>query len=565
MEETEYLAQIAALQAKRWHPDLPREPQYPFGRIPLTDYLRRWSAEQPGKAAVNYYGAEISYGELDRLSDRFAALLLEHGIAKGDRVAVFLGSCPQFLIAFFGILKLGAVHVPVNPMFKATELRYELQDSGARLILCGDRLAGLVEEVRPDTAVEAVIVTSLGEMAPAEPAMPVPPALLDPKVVPPGTLDLLPALEATTTPFAGTEVGLDDVACLNYTGGTTGMPKGCIHTQGDMVYTAATTVPMAMKLTKDDRYLNVFPVFWVAGELLGIIIPIFAGATVVLMARWDVEAVMTAIDRLKATHMSLVVDSVVEILEHPRNQEFDFSSLTWATGISFVKKLNPDFRKRWKELTGLVIREFTWGMTETHTCDTIIYGFEEDDFDLKSQPIFVGFPVPGTEFKICDFETGALKPLGEEGELCIRSPSLLKGYWNRPEQSEQALRDGWLHTGDIGLYDEDGVMHFLGRRKEMLKVNGMSVFPGEIEAILGQYPGLLGSGVVGRPDPDKGEVPVAFIWLAEDKRTPEGEEAFRSWCRETLSSYKRPELRFVDSLPMTDTGKVKKEELKKTL
>lgn len=142
---------------------------------------------------------------------------------------------------------------------------------------------------------------------------------------------------------------------------------------------------------------------------------------------------------------------------------------------------------------------------------------------------------------------------------------MLKGYWNKPDTNEQVFRGGWFHTGDIGVYDEFGMLHFLGRRKEMLKVNGMSVFPGEIEALLGQYPGLLGSGVIGRPDEARGEVPVAFIWLGEEHRTEAGEQAFRTWCARNISSYKQPEIRFVTSLPMTETGKVKKEQLKAQL
>ncbi len=227
-------------------------------------------------------------------------------------------------------------------------------------------------------------------------------------------------------------------------------------------------------------------------------------------------------------------------------------------GISFVKKLNPDFRKSWKELTGTSLREVGWGMTETHTCDTMNRGFDKDDFDLKSQPVFVGLPVPGTEFKIIDLDTGAFKTLNDEGEICMRPPSMLKGYWQSPDETAHAIRDGWLHTGDIGIFDEQGFLHFLGRNKELLMVNGMSVFPGEIETLLGQFPRLPGSGVVGRPDTQRGEVLVAFVVLREDLRTPDGEAAFAEWCRGRISSYKLPEFRFVDSLPMTDTGKVKK-------
>ena len=566
MEEAAYLAQLAGLHASCWPEDWPREPQYRFGKIPLTEYLRKWAAIQPDKTAVNFYGAQLSYADLDRLSDRFAAFLERRGIGRGDRVAVFMSNCPQYFIAFYGILKLGAIHVPVNPMFKAAELRYELVDAGARLILVLDQLYDTLEEVRADTVIECVVTTAVGEMALPQPDGPVPPALLLPKRIIPGTVDLLPALQDVPHPFrAKTTVGLDDVAALNYTGGTTGLPKGCIHTQGDMVYTAATTVPFSLGLEPGSSYCCILPVFWMAGEVLGLIFPIFAGSTVVLLNRWDAVAFMAVIDRYRVTHTSLLVDSAVEIMEHPQRDQFNMRSLNRTGGISFVKKLNPEFRRRWRELTGTTIREVGWGMTETHTCDTMNFGFDTDDFDLKSQPIFVGVPVPGTDFKICDFETGALKVLGEEGELCVRSPSLFKGYWSRPEEGERAIRDGWFHTGDIGLYDKDGYLHFLGRRKEMLKVNGMSVFPGEIEALLGQYSGLVASGVVGRPDTIKGEVPVAFVVLAPSQRTAAGEQAFRTWCAKTLSTYKVPEIRFAEALPMTETGKVKKEELKKLL
>lgn len=567
MEEAEYLAHLARLHRARWPTGLPTEPLYRFGEIPLTEYLRRWAELQPEKAAVIFYGARLTYGELDRLSDRFATLLHERGIRRGDRVAVFLTNCPQFFVVFYGILKLGAVHVPVNPMFKAAELRHELADTGARGIVAQDGLLDLVEEVKPETPLEWVLTTSVGEMSAQPPEIPAPAIVLAPKREGPGGEDLMAALAAIDTPFPiGVAPGLNDLAALNFTGGTTGLPKGCMHSQGDMVYTAATTVPFSLGLEPDGVYLNVFPIFWMAGEDFGLIFPVFAGATCVLLARWDPVAVMAATERYRVTNASMLVDGAVEILEHPDRERYDMRSLERTGVASFVKKLNPDFRARWLALTGSIIRELAYGMTETHTCDTLNYGFQEDDFDLKSQPVFVGVPVPGTEFKICDFETGALVPLGQDGEICIRSPSLLKGYWNRPEESARAFRKGgWFHTGDIGVYDPDGFLHFLGRRKEMLKVNGMSVFPGELEAMMGQFSGLAGCGVIGRPDVAKGEVPVAFVLLAEHLRHREGERAFSDWCQQTISAYKLPEMRFVDSLPMTETGKVKKDVLKTLL
>jgi acyl-CoA synthetase (AMP-forming)/AMP-acid ligase II len=186
---------------------------------------------------------------------------------------------------------------------------------------------------------------------------------------------------------------------------------------------------------------------------------------------------------------------------------------------------------------------------------------QDDDFDLKSRPTFVGLPVPGTEFKICDFDTGAILPLGAEGEICCRTPSLLKGYWNKPEATAETLRNGWLHSGDIGVIDEDGYLHYLGRRKEMIKVKGMSVFPGEVEALLGQHPAIGGAGVVPRPDEERGQVPVAFVLLKSEAGPDVTAKSIEDWCRARMAVFKVPEVRIVASLPMTATGKVKKQEL----
>jgi fatty-acyl-CoA synthase len=258
---------------------------------------------------------------------------------------------------------------------------------------------------------------------------------------------------------------------------------------------------------------------------------------------------------------AMPVDGAVELMDHPRFKEFDLSSLTQVRVVSFVKKLNPDYRKRWKDLTGTILTEASYGMTETHTSNTFTAGFQDGDFDLISQPIFVGLPVPGAEFKITDFQTGELVPFGSEGEIRVRTPSLLKSYWNKPEATAESLVDGWLRTGDIGCIDTDGFIHFLGRRKEMLKVKGMSVFPPEIEALLGQHPAVLGSGVVGREDPDKGQVPVAFIQLKPEAIGTTKAEDIRAWCAERMAVYKVPEVRIIQALPMTATGKVKKQEL----
>lgn len=563
MDEAAYLDHLHALWAQHWPAGVPREPVYPFGEVKLTDYLRQWATKRPDKPAIVFYGRVLTYAEMDRLSDAFASLLAEHGIRQGDRVAVFLPNCPQFAIAFYGLLKLGCVHTPVNPMFKEHELLYELEDTGAVALLAQDQLMPLVRTVQARTPIHTVFVTSLVDMLPDAPTLPLLDSIRQPRVACPDAIDLLPALHAVTLPPPAAQVGLDDVAALNYTGGTTGMPKGCVHTQRDMIYTAATTGTCANGTTADDVMLNYHPVFWIAGENFGLIFPVFSGATVVLLARWDPLAWMAAVQRYRVTLSGMLVDNAVAIMDHPDVASYDLRSLRRTRVSSFVKKLNEGYRRRWQALTGAVMIEAAWGMTETHTCDTFTTGQQTDDFDLKSQPIFVGLPVPGTEFKITDFDTGALRPLGTEGEIVVRSPSQLKSYWNKPEATAASLRDGWFYTGDIGMLDEDGFVHFLGRRKEMLKVNGMSVFPAEIEALLGQHPAIVGSGVIGRADEKRGQVPVAFVLT--DPASGLTEAALVAWCRQNMATYKVPAIYIVDSLPMTATGKVKKEELARLL
>jgi acyl-CoA synthetase (AMP-forming)/AMP-acid ligase II len=274
---------------------------------------------------------------------------------------------------------------------------------------------------------------------------------------------------------------------------------------------------------------------------------------------------MTALDKYRVTLMHGLVDSFVELIEHPERDRFDLTSLRMTGVSSFVKKMTADYRCRWKEVSGSVMREGGYGMTETHTLDTFTTGMQKDDFDIRGRPVFVGLPMPGTRVKIVDFDTGKLLPLGEEGEIVIQSPSMMRGYWNKPEETRSQLVDGWLHTGDIGMLDQEGYLYFLGRTKEMLKVKGMSVFPSEIEALLGRHPAINGSGVVGKPDQEKSEIPVAFVMLKPEfvGRVSAGE--ITAWCRKNMAGFKVPEIRLVDQLPLTATGKVQKTELQRML
>lgn len=564
-DEASYLAHVRRLWDAAWPASVPRDPVYPLGENTLTHYLREWARRQPDKAAILFYGRAISYRELDEMSDRFAALLARLGARKGDRVAVFLPNCPQFFFCFHGILKAGCVHVPVNPIFTAPELVYELNDTGATILIAHDQLLGLVEAVQGQTSVKHVFVTSFLDMLPAEPEGPLPSNLMLARQASAGAADLLNVLRRETGPVPTVEVGLDDIAALNYTGGTTGMPKGCVHTQRDMVMTGAVMSSISTRTSGDDVIINFWPIFWMAGEDVALIMPLITGSTCVLLARWDAVAFMKAVARHRAAIAMMVVDNAVEVMERPEAADYDLSSLREVLVASFVKKLNPAFRAKWRALTGAVLREAAWGMTETHSYDSFTSGFQDDDRDLKAQQVFVGLPSPGSQFKIMEFGSTKLVPLGQEGELCIASPTLLKGYWNKPDANAEGLVDGWLRTGDIGMISETGTLHFLGRRKEMLKVKGMSVFPAEIEAVLGQHPAVTGSGVVGREDEVRGQTPIAFVTVLASAKDSVSAQSLDAFCRERLAVYKIPEIRIVEALPMTATGKVRKEELAKQL
>ncbi|MGI4812372.1 MAG: AMP-binding protein [Janthinobacterium lividum] len=561
MESTEQQTDsLRALWDKAWPASLPRGSYYPHGEIPLSEYLRAWARVQADQPALIFYGHVLSFAQLDRASDQFAALLAQHGIGIGDRVSVMMPNCPQFNIAFYGILKRGAIYAPLSPMSTAYEARHQLIDSQASAIVVLDALMPVVREVKSDSALRVVFVTSFEEVLPARPALPIPDMLRAPRVACADAIDLLPALRAITAPPPMPVPTLDAPAALNYTGGTTGLPKGCIHTQGDMIYTAASNYHVG-GLDPNGMVVSFWPQFWIAGENIGMIHPMFAGAGVVLMARWDALAFMQAVHQHRGTFVAMPMDSAIEVMEHPRVGEFDLTSLRRCRAVSFVKKLNADYRRRWQALTGTTLLSAPFGMTETHTNDTFTVGMDIDDFDLKARPVFVGLPVPGTEFKICDFETGERLALGAEGEICVRSPSLAKGYWNNAEASARMLRDGWLHTGDIGLLDAAGYLHYLGRRKEMLKVKGMSVFPSELEAMLVRHPGVQSCAVVGREDGERGQLPVAFVVADPDAPAALDQAALATWCREVMASYKVPEIRVVDAFPLTGTGKVRKDEL----
>lgn len=545
-------AQMRDLQQANWPEQVPREVDYPLDVMGMVDYLRHWALVRPDTTAISFYGSAISYAEYDELSDRFAGWLQANGAVAGDRVGVHLGNCPQFLIAMMGILKIGAVHVPINPMLREHELAHELSDAGVTIVLTQPDLADTIATVADRTDVRVVATTHLSDMvAPDARRTPFP-------IVDRGDSDWQSIIASPRAAAIRTDP--DALASLNYTGGTTGLPKGCEHTQRHMVYTAGTaTVAKGAQVGTAPTVALVFlPVFWIAGEDFGIIVPLINGGTSVLLTRWDATTVLETIDAVGVTAMIGTVDNYVELMNHPDFADHDLSGLEGPQAVSFVLKLDSDIRARWRAATGQVLREGSYGMTETHTADTVTLGFQDDDYDLKGEPVFCGLPVPGTDILIVDHD-GQPVPLGEDGQIILRSPSVMTGYYRNPTATADALRDGWLQTGDRGKFSERGALHYLARDKEMIKTNGMSVFPAEVEALLMLHPAVEKAGVVPKPDPRRGQIAFAFVQVVDGDATTAADLV--AWARDNMAGYKVPEIEVIDELPMTSTGKVRKGDL----
>jgi fatty-acyl-CoA synthase/long-chain acyl-CoA synthetase len=292
-----------------------------------------------------------------------------------------------------------------------------------------------------------------------------------------------------------------------------------------------------------------------------------SGSTCVLLARWDAGTVLEAIQRYRIQTMVGMVDSWAELMNHPDLRKYDLRSLQLPTGISFVTRLAKEHRERWSAIAGpnSILREAGYGMTETHTGDTTTRGMQVNDSDLEpGAGTMVGVPMPGTDILIADFETHEFKPIGEPGEILVRTPSATKGYWRKPDATRDLFVHGnWLRTGDSGQLDEWGRVRYLGRRKEMLKVNGMSVFPSELEVLMSSHPEIATVAVIGAPDEKRGQLPVAFVQPKASSKISAAE--LQAWCMQNMARYKVPSVRLIASLPLAPTGKVDKISLAKLI
>jgi acyl-CoA synthetase (AMP-forming)/AMP-acid ligase II len=333
-----------------------------------------------------------------------------------------------------------------------------------------------------------------------------------------------------------------------------------------MAYTAASALAgMGTAAVENDAApdvsLGFLPMFWIAGQNLCLLLPLYSGGEVAILNRWHPRVALETIAQRRVTRLVSPADGYVELLDLIESGEVpdpDLSSLAQCQAVSFVRKLDTQLRQQWRELTGVTLRESSFGMTETHTSDTFTLGLQENDRDLSAEPVYCGFPVPGTRIVIVDVDLEPV-PVGQEGEILVQSPSVMNGYWQNERATAESLIDGWLRTGDTGRFDEVGALTYLARTKEMIKVKGMSVFPSDVEALLRAHPDVGTVAVAPREDAAKGQVPVAFV-IPSPGSTPDA-DALTAWAKENMAVFKVPEFVFVDAMPMTATGKIRKTEL----
>lgn len=543
------LREVSAYSRKPWlkHYDFWVPAEMNFPGQPVHQILNQAALQFSNRPAVAFRDAQLTYSEIKAQVDRLATALAGLGIAKGDRVGIMLPNCPQYLISLFAIVRLGAIVTNVNPLYTAREVELVARDSGLRAIITLDILAGLIREVLGQTEIEHVITTSLEEYSSGMPAGgPMPARTLS-------FAELIASVNEPQPPRVEIDPA-EDVAVLQYTGGTTGVPKAAMLTHANIfAATLQCSVWSSYFVERgNERFLLVLPFFHVYGMVVGAIFGVWCGAMQILIPKFDVKLLLAAIERYQPTFFPAVPTLFISLLNHPA---------TRRAGLDRIRRFNSgsaplprEVLEQFEQMSGAVLYE-GYGMTETAALATTTPTYS------KRKPGSIGLPVTGTTCKIVDLKTGERElPVGEVGELCLRGPQVMKGYWNRPQETAATMRDGWLYTGDIACMDEDGYFTIVQRKKEMIIVSGFNVYPTEIEDVLFTHPAVKTAAVIGVPCEYRGEAVKAFIILKTGAEAQE--EELIEYCRVRLARYKVPSIiEFVSTLPMSTIGKVLKREL----
>ncbi len=527
---------------------------------PVYAVLSESAEKFPDRVCVHYNGSDFTYAEMEDLSSRFASALISLAVRRGDRVAIFLPNIPQFLIAYFGIVKAGGIVVTNNPIYKERELEYQLRDSGAEVIIAtSDVVKGIdlykpLESCRGRLNLRHVISTSVTDYLP--PLKRRLAGLVGVKDVQrKDTLDFGRLLKSNPPLERPAEVDpKKDVAQLQYTGGTTGVSKGAVLTHYNL-YSNAVYLARLIEASRRDVSLCVLPLFHIYGLTVCMNAPLSAGAELVLLPSFHVEEVMKTIQKRKVTLFCGVPAMYIAINNNPKVRNFDLRSVrACASGGS---ALPVAVRKRFIELTGGNLVE-GYGLSETSPVthmNPVLGGVVKDGS--------IGPPFPETDAVVVDLDDpDKVLPVGSVGELAVSGPQLMKGYWNQPAETAQVMRNGWLLTGDIAKMDDEGYFYIVDRKKDMVNVGGFKVYPRDVEEVLFENPAIKEAGVVGMPDDFSGEAVKAFVVLKDPSNRLTEKEVI-DFCAQRLAKYKVPKkVEFVPELPKTLIGKVLRRKLR---
>ena len=556
--------------SKPWLQHYPQEvpPEMDIPVISIPAMFDQVVEKYGNKTSLIYYGKKISYKELKDQADRFAAALSGLGIQKGDRVALFLLNCPQYVIAYMGALKAGAVVTPVSPVYTSQEVRHQLSDSGAKVVVCQDILYDKVAEAGVE--LDQVVITGVDEylpklkkifakkiMAKAYGGMHVPDEAM---IQRDGLLKFQDLIKKS--PAQAPQVELDamkDLAALPYTGGTTGLPKAAMLTHYNIIACQAQSLSFwSDKFEEGNETIIAFlPMFHIYGQVVIMLTSLVNGYTMVLFTTPDMDEILNAVERYDASGFYGVPTLYEYLKEYDKTDRVDWKRIKVI--VCGADTLHESTVEGWERRTGSHITE-GYGMTETAAVS------HTNPLHRPKRGSF-GIPIPNVSAAIMEVERDEFVPVGEVGEMVLSGPNIMQGYWQRAQDNQETMIElegkTWMRTGDLVSMDEEGYFHFFDRKRDLIKHKGYSVFAKHVEEVLYNHPQVKAAGVVGVPDPKVGQLIKAYVVLQAEARGKLSEEELIEHCKEKLAHYKVPQIiEFRGELPKTDVGKVSRRELR---
>lgn len=543
--------------SKPWLTSYPEEipAELEFRKEPVQQYLVDAAKSFPEKTAIHFMGKEMTYKELYDEALSFASYLQQIGISKGDRVAIMLANTPQSVISYFGILIAGGIVVQTNPLYTERELEYQMKDSGAKAIITLDILYPRASKVMPQTNLQHIIVTAIKDY------LPFPKNLVYPfiqkkqygivvNVKHEGNTHLFKEI-IKIKPNKLVEYDFDfeeDVALLQYTGGTTGSPKGVMLTHKNLVANSSMCTAWLYKAKPgEESVLGIVPFFHVYGMTIVMILSVMQAYKMIILPKFDPLTTLKTIQKQRPTLFPGAPTIYIGLLNHPDLKKYDLSSIDSC--LSGSAPLPIEVQEEFEAVTGGKLVE-GYGLTESSPVTHANFLWDRER--IKGS---IGVPWPNTEVRIVSMDDGIDIPVGEIGEIIIKGPQVMKGYWNRPEATEETIKDGWLYTGDLGYMDDKGYFYVVDRKKDMIIAGGYNIYPREIEEVLYEHPDVLEAVAAGIPDPYRGETVKAYVVLKEGSKVTSDE--LNQYARKYLAAYKAPRLyEFREELPKTAVGKI---------